>query len=145
MAIEFIQEDSFFELNEESLLHDWLEETILDEGFVLGEINFIYCSDEYLLDLNKKHLNHDYYTDVITFDFRVGDLINTDIFISVDRVRENAKEFSTDFDLELSRMMIHGMLHLMDYDDKSEDEKIEMTERENYYLGKLKAKKGGNK
>ncbi len=145
MAIEFIQEYSFFELNEESLLHTWLEETILDEGFVLGEINFIYCSDEYLLDLNKKHLNHDYYTDVITFDFRVGDLISADIFISVDRVRENAKDFLTDFNTELNRMMIHGMLHLMDYNDKSEDEKVEMTEKENYYLGNLKAKKGGQK
>ncbi len=114
----------------------WIENTILSEKRKAGDISFIFCSDDYLLNINQEYLNHDYYTDVITFDYVQEDEISGDIFISVERIRDNAVEFNATFDDELNRIMIHGVLHLLGYKDKSEQEKQIMTDKENEYLSK---------
>lgn len=101
----------------------------------LGDISIIFCSDNYILDVNLRYLHHDYFTDVITFDYCEGNRLSGDLFISVDSVRENAVEFGTEFDDELHRVIVHGLLHLIGYDDHtSEDQKL-MREKEDYYLG----------
>ena len=94
----------------------------------------IFCSDEYLLDVNRKYLNHDYYTDIITFDYCEGPVLSGDLFISVDSVRENASVYGTEFADELNRVIVHGLLHLMGYDDHTEDDIATMRAKENYYL-----------
>jgi rRNA maturation RNase YbeY len=100
----------------------------------VGDISFIFCSDEYLLSVNRKYLNHDYYTDIITFDDVEGNVINGDIIISVDRVKENSIEFQTSFENEIHRIIIHGVLHLLGYKDKVKKDKILMTQKEDLYL-----------
>ena len=104
----------------------------------LGAISFIFCNDDYLLDVNRKYLNHDYYTDIITFDYREGDILSGDIFISLDTVRSNAKEFGSTFKDELHRVIVHGVLHLIGFNDKSEEESLVMRENENKCLELLK-------
>jgi len=106
------------------------------EGQSIGEINYIFCSDEYILSINEEYLNHDYYTDIITFDNRdnTQDDIEADIFVSVDRVQENAQMIQVPFDTELRRVMVHGLLHLLGYHDKSEEEISQMREKEEAYL-----------
>jgi rRNA maturation RNase YbeY len=113
----------------------WIKNTILKEGRKTGDITFIFCSDEYLLEINKQYLDHDYYTDIITFDYVEKDVISGDIFISADRVRENAATFGVSFSNELNRILIHGVLHLLGYKDKEADEKKLMTSKEDNYLG----------
>lgn len=101
----------------------------------LGDISIIFCSDNYILDVNLRYLHHDYFTDVITFDYCEGNRLSGDLFISIDSVRENAVEFGTEFDDELHRVIVHGLLHLIGYDDNTlEDQKL-MREKEDYYLG----------
>jgi rRNA maturation RNase YbeY len=102
-----------------------------------GDLCFIFCSDLFLLDMNKKHLNHDYYTDVITFDYTADNVVSGDIFISVERIDENARKFGVSFNHELSRVMYHGVLHLCGYDDKQKDEKRTMREKEDFYIKTL--------
>jgi rRNA maturation RNase YbeY len=102
-----------------------------------GDLCFIFCTDDFLLDINKKYLDHNYYTDVITFDYTEDNLVSGDIFISVERVNENAARFGVSFNHELSRVMYHGMLHLCGYGDKSDDEKQTMREKEDFYLKTL--------
>ena len=104
------------------------------ESKVLGDISIIFVSDSYLLEINQKYLNHDYYTDIITFDYCEMNIISGDLFISVDRVQENADTFNVDFLTELHRVMIHGILHLCGYKDKSDEEERLMRELENKYL-----------
>jgi len=116
----------------------WIKETIIAEGKNVGDIAFIFCSDDYLLDVNRKFLEHDYYTDIITFDYVDQNLINGDIFISVDRVKENASIYYSDFNNELNRIMIHGVLHLLGYKDKVKKDKALMTAKEDFYLNKFK-------
>jgi rRNA maturation RNase YbeY len=111
-----------------------LSKTIQEEGFLLGDITVIFVTDGYLLEMNKKHLNHDYYTDIITFDYCEGNIISGDLFISLDRVRENASTFDTPFLLELKRVMIHGVLHLCGHKDKTKEEEENMRSLENKYL-----------
>lgn len=113
----------------------WLSDICEQEGKVLGEVNLIFCSDEYLLDVNKKYLNHDYYTDIITFDYNEGDLIFGDLFISKDRVVENAETVKVEFQVELNRVVVHGVLHLLGYKDKSEEDEAQMRLKENWALG----------
>ncbi len=125
------------QLDNEDQLSQWISETIASEGFSEGEINYIFCDDAYLLDLNIEFLDHDTLTDIISFDYTLGKLINGDIYISVERVRENAKDFDVSFENEVSRVMIHGILHYCGYKDKSESEAAEMRSKENYYLAKL--------
>ncbi|WP_159521229.1 rRNA maturation RNase YbeY [Sunxiuqinia indica] len=116
---------------------DWIKNTILNEGKQSGEISFVFCSDDYLLDINRQYLDHDYYTDIITFDYVEGSLISGDIFISIDRVKENADVFKVSFENELNRIIIHGVLHLLGYKDKDLKQKEVMTGKEDYYLQKF--------
>ena len=118
-------------------IRKWIKNAIASENRVLGEVNIIYCSDEYLLKINQDSLNHDYYTDIITFDYCEGQEIIGDLFISVDRVRDNAKQVKVDFKDELHRVIIHGIMHLCGYADKTKVEKALMTEKENKYLNLL--------
>ncbi|MEZ5021985.1 MAG: rRNA maturation RNase YbeY [Chitinophagales bacterium] len=109
----------------------WISKVVDLEGYELSELSYIFCSDEYLLNINKEYLNHDYYTDIITFDNSEEDnLIAGDIFVSIDRVEENATELNVSFENELKRVMIHGVLHLCGYGDKSEEEEKLMREKE---------------
>lgn len=126
--------ETVFNLKDESHLENWIEKVVSDKGFELGEINYIFCDDEYLLRLNIEFLQHDTLTDIISFDNSLGKLINGDIFISVERVKENANDFKVSFEDELHRVMIHGVLHYMGLKDKSADEKQEMRNQENKAL-----------
>ena len=101
----------------------------------LGDISIIFCSDNYILDVNLRYLHHDYFTDVITFDYCEGNRLSGDLFISVDSVRENAVEFGTEFDDELHRVIVHGLLHLIGYYDHTPEDQKLMREKEDYYLG----------
>ena len=115
----------------------WIRETITSEGFRSGEISFIFCGDNYLHQINKEYLRHDTYTDIITFDNSDEEgTISGDIFISVERVEENALGFQVSSTDELHRVIIHGILHLCGYLDKKPADKKQMTEKENYYLNK---------
>lgn len=137
-AIHFFTEEISFTLKNKTIIRNWLRETISAEGYVLEELNFIFCSDEYLLGINQQYLDHDTYTDVITFDnSEAPKTIVGDIFISIDRIKENAKEFKHDFMDELCRVMVHGTLHLLGYPDKGKVAKKIMTEKEDLYLAKL--------
>ncbi len=111
-----------------------LSKLITEEAKVIGDISIIFVSDEYLLEMNKKYLNHDYYTDIITFDYCEKNVISGDLFISVERVEENADTFNISFISELHRVMIHGVLHLCGYRDKTDEEQVEMRSMENKYL-----------
>lgn len=128
----------FFENIEEitipPLTKDWLHNLITTENKKLGEINYIFCDDEHLLQVNRDFLQHDYYTDVITFDYVKGKTISADIFVSLPRISDNAKSLSKDFNSELLRVLAHGILHLCGYKDKSEYEILEMRSKEDYYL-----------
>lgn len=109
----------------------WIESIAKQESKTINYITFIFCSDDYLLDINIKYLNHDYYTDIITFPYKEGDDIESDIYISVDRVKENAEEFDESFENELLRVMAHGVLHLMGYGDKTPEMSAIMRAKEN--------------
>lgn len=119
-----------FQLDNEELYSQWIQDVIISESKELGEINYIFCDDEYLLDINQQYLDHDYYTDVISFDYTENDLISGDVFISIDRVRENAKDYNVEFEEELKRVIIHGVLHYCGYCDKSEAEEQLMRNKE---------------
>jgi len=112
----------------------WLKNCIYKYNKRVGDISFIFCSDSYILDINKKYLKHDYYTDIITFDNCVNNIINGDIYISIDTVKNNSKEYKTAFFEELNRVMVHGVLHLIGFNDTTETEQIEMTKQENKCL-----------
>lgn len=137
--INFYKEDTVFNFKSKKLIKEWIKNTIDNEGFILDELNFILCSDEYLLKINQDFLQHDYYTDVITFDnSEIEKHILGDIFISIDRVKDNAKQEKVKILDELCRIMIHGTLHLLGYKDKTTKAKKEMTAKENLYLAALK-------
>lgn len=119
-----------FNLEEENRYEKWLKEVISSEGKKLGEISFIFCNDEYLLEINQKYLDHDTFTDIISFDNSVGKILGGDIFISTERVKENAEQFSVEFKEELKRVMVHGILHFCGYKDKTTDEKKLMRSKE---------------
>ncbi|RZK50605.1 MAG: rRNA maturation RNase YbeY [Pedobacter sp.] len=136
--INYFSEDIQFQLKAKRKHTSWLKDCISEEGFKLSELNFILCSDEYLLGINQDFLQHDYYTDVITFDnSEAPKIILGDIFISLDRVAENALQFGSTKSEELRRIMVHGTLHLLGYRDKTKAAKTEMTFKENYYLQKF--------
>ncbi|MCL6217097.1 rRNA maturation RNase YbeY [Zunongwangia pacifica] len=127
--INFYSENDFA-LAQEDIYKKWIERVISSEGKRLGEISYIFCDDEYLLDINQKFLDHDTYTDIISFDDSMGNLLNGDIYISTERVRENAQEYNEDFDTELKRVLVHGVLHYCGYKDKSEEDAALMREKE---------------
>ena len=134
-AIYFHTEDFEFDLENESATAKWIEGIIKVEKFILVELNYIFCSDEYLLKINQEYLDHDTFTDIITFDNSESEFeIEGDIFISIPRVRENAKTFQATFDQELHRVLAHGILHLMGHGDKTQEEKERMRKSEDYYL-----------
>jgi probable rRNA maturation factor len=126
-----------FSLDNEDKLSIWISHVINSEGFKLEEINYIFCDDDYLHKLNLEFLKHDTLTDVISFDYSVGKIIQGDIFISIERVLDNAKDFNVSILEELHRVMVHGVLHYCDYKDKAEDEEKLMRQKENYYLKQL--------
>ncbi len=140
--INFFTEDIQYTLKQKTKIRSWISATIADEGYKLVELNFILCSDEYLLRINQDYLQHDDYTDVITFDNAEGPkTIVGDIFISLERIKENAQQFKADTLTELCRVMIHGTLHLLGYKDKTKAAKTQMTAKEDYYLA-LRAEQG---
>lgn len=126
-----------FELNNGTALKKWISEIIISEGYEIGEILYVFCDDEYLHKLNIEYLNHDTLTDIISFDYKVGKQINGEIYISVERVVENAKDFKTNFQDEVHRVMIHGILHFCGYKDKSESEESSMRAKEDESLERL--------
>lgn len=128
--ISFNYETDFL-LENESDYERWIQQIIITENKQEGEINYVFCDDEYLLDINQKYLNHDYYTDIISFDYSVANELHGDIFISIDRVRENANEFKVSFHNELLRVMAHGVLHYCGYKDKTDEESALMRTKEN--------------
>ncbi|HEY0899783.1 MAG TPA: rRNA maturation RNase YbeY [Sphingobacteriaceae bacterium] len=137
IPVHFFSEDLVFTLKQKTNVRNWIQSTIIAEGYALDELNFIFCSDTYLLTINQQYLDHDTYTDIITFDnSEEEDRITGDIFISVERVRENANHFGVAFEDELHRVIIHGTLHLLGYPDKTKAEKTRMTQKEDEYLAK---------
>lgn len=123
-----------FILDNEEITKEWIVNCTEENGFEVGEINYIFCDDEYLHKINMEFLQHDTFTDIISFDYTMGKLIGGDIFISVPRVQENAKEFGVNFKEELHRVIIHGVLHYMGYKDKTDEEKQLMRDKENSCL-----------
>ena len=119
-----------YELQDEAIIKKWLSEVILSENKQEGEINYIFCDDNYLLEINKQYLNHDTLTDVISFDYSLGNEIGGDIFISVERVKENAYDYKTAFEQELKLVMVHGILHYCGYKDKEAEEEQIMRAKE---------------
>ena len=132
--IRFFSEDVCFDFNQKLLTKRWLKLVAQAEQRNIGDINIIFCSDPYILDVNIKYLGHDYFTDIITFDYCEGNLLSGDLFVSIDTVRENALYYGTDFENELNRVMVHGILHLIGYDDHTENDQKVMRQKENYYL-----------
>ncbi|KQR95234.1 rRNA maturation factor [Chryseobacterium sp. Leaf180] len=127
----------FYENTEEKVDHkhiSWLEKIIQNENKKLGEINYIFCDDEYILKINRDYLQHDYYTDIITFDSVKGKTISGEIFVSLQRISDNASTLSVRFDKELKRVLAHGILHLCGYKDKTEEEISEMRNKEEFYI-----------
>lgn len=132
--IRYFCEDIRFTYKNKLANNRWLKMVAGSEIRKIGDINVIFCSDNYILDVNMKYLQHDYFTDIITFDYCEGKVLSGDLFISVDSVRENSIEFGTDFEEELHRVIVHGVLHLIGYDDHTEEDKKLMRLKENYYL-----------
>lgn len=122
---------------DETRLSEWISSVIISEGFTEGEINYIFCSDDYLHKLNVEFLDHDTLTDIISFDYTMGKLISGDIFISIDRVKENASEYNVEFLDELTRVMVHGILHYCGYKDKTTEDSQTMRLKENFYKSQL--------
>jgi len=155
MSIFFFSEKIKFKPKGKSVVIKWLYSVAVSEGYSVDELNYIFCNDDYLLELNKKYLNHNTLTDIITFDYSENQLsekgnpkklntdyqtpntehrISGDIFISIERIKENAEKYNTTFDEELHRIMVHGLLHLLGYKDKKPGEKILMRKKEDFYL-----------
>ncbi len=132
--ISYYFEDTDFVFKEKNLNGRWLRMVAESEVKRLGDISIIFCSDNYILDVNHRYLEHDYFTDIITFDYCEGDRLSGDLFISVDSVRENSLEYGTEFKDELNRVIVHGILHLIGYDDHTDEDVMTMREKENYYL-----------
>ncbi|MBD0831242.1 rRNA maturation RNase YbeY [Aestuariibaculum sediminum] len=126
-----------FKIDNEDQITNWIVTVIETEGFKLEEINYVFCDDDYLYKLNVEFLDHETLTDIISFDYTVGKLIQGDIFISVERVKENAQDFNVPFNKELQRVIVHGVLHYCGYKDKSTSEAKLMREKEDYYLEQL--------
>ena len=132
--ISYYFQDTDYKFRDRRKTNEWLKLAAESEIRRIGNISIIFCSDNYVLDINQKYLQHDYFTDIITFDYCEGDRLSGDLFISVDSVRENSVEFGTEFKDELNRVIIHGLLHLVGYDDHTEKDIKLMRSKENYYL-----------
>ena len=135
--IHFFSEDTDYKPRHKNALRVWIKETVAAEGYRTGEINFILCSDAYLLTINQQYLQHDTYTDIVTFDSsEAEEVIAGDIFISIERIQENAAKFGVSEIDELHRVIIHGILHLCGYGDKKKEDKLLMTGKEDFYLAR---------
>ena len=132
--ISYYFQDTDFKFRDRRRTNEWLKLAAESEIRRIGNISIIFCSDNYVLDINQKYLQHDYFTDIITFDYCEEDRLSGDLFISVDSVRENSVEFGTEFKDELNRVIIHGLLHLVGYDDHTEKDIKLMRSKEDYYL-----------
>jgi rRNA maturation RNase YbeY len=136
-SIDFFFEDiQPFSINQNHI-KKYINELINTELKECGDISVVFCSDNYLLEMNKQYLEHDYFTDIITFDYVEGNTISGDLFISYDRIKENAEQFNTELVKETYRVVFHGVLHLVGYNDKTEAEQKVMTGKENFYLEKV--------
>ena len=132
--IRFFKEDTDFEYKNKVFAKRWLKFVASSEIKSVGDVNVIFCSDNYVLDVNVKYLGHDYFTDIITFDYCEGSTLSGDLFISVDSVRENSVFYGTEFTDELDRVIVHGLLHLIGYDDHTDEDQAVMRSKEDYYL-----------
>lgn len=133
----FHSEEIDFKLDNEHQIIKWISKVITNESKIIGDISYIFCSDDYLLKVNQDHLNHDYYTDIITFDYCQNGIISGDLFISIDRVTDNASQLKVSFNQELCRVIIHGILHLLGNGDKTEKEALIMRNKEEDALNLL--------
>ena len=136
MSIFFHSENVSFSINEEIVVK-WLKKSVNSLGFTIGELSFIFCSDEYIKKINIKYLTHHFFTDVITFDYSKEKLLFGDVYISIERVKENSKTYKTSFNEEMFRVIIHGVLHLCGFDDKTKEEKSLMRSKENDFLSSI--------
>jgi len=134
--IQYIAENVELPILQKQKTNRWIKEIAADYNLKVGDIAYIFCSDERILEVNNQYLNHDYYTDIITFDYSEGNTISGDIFISLDTVKSNSADFEVSFENELLRIIIHGILHLCGQDDKTPELRLEMTEKENIALKK---------
>ena len=134
VMVSYFFEDTDFKFKNRRLNNMWLKMVAESEIKKLGALSIIFCSDNYILDINQRYLQHDYFTDIITFDYCEVNTLSGDLFISVDSVRENSIFYNVDFETELNRVIVHGLLHLIGYDDHTEDDIKVMREKENYYL-----------
>ena len=138
MPIQFANNEITFNLKNKTKLKEWIKAVIEKEKLVAGDLSYVFVSDDELLKMNQQFLDHDTYTDIITFDYREGKTVNGEIYISIDRVKENAGKFKTTFENELHRVMIHGVLHICGYKDKTKVAKELMRKMEDQSLKKLK-------
>lgn len=138
MSVKFFNEEIKFNLKHKALLKKWINNAIVEEKFKNGAINFIFTSQEEILRINQKYLDHNYFTDIITFNYCENDIINGDVYICIETVKNNSTCFNVTFSEELHRVIIHGVLHLVGYNDQKEEEKHLMREKENFYLERLK-------
>lgn len=134
--ISYFSEETDFSLSHPEHTSQWIHKTIIEENLDQGEVSIIFCSDDYLLKVNQEHLQHDYYTDIITFQYS-SNPVSGDLFISIDRIRENANDYGVSFDTELHRVIIHGILHIIGYKDKTIADVNLIRSKEDYYLSKL--------
>ena len=133
--LKFFSEEIKFKVPQSLKVSGWLKNIAVSEGYKVGELNYIFCSDDYLLEINKQYLDHDYYTDIITFDNSEEDgKLEGDIYVSIDRVKENADHIGVSFDIELRRVLVHGLLHLIGFNDSDEDLKQQMRAKEDECL-----------
>lgn len=132
--IEFYNEDIDLPTINPKIIISWITNIIIRHNKEVGDVSFIFCSDNYLLQINREHLNHNYFTDIITFEYNELNIISGDIFISIDTVLENSKEYQVLFSNELNRVMIHGILHLLGFNDKTDEEQFIMTQKEDEAL-----------
>jgi rRNA maturation RNase YbeY len=137
LAVNYFSEKSDFKFKNKRKTTNWLKTVISSNRKIAGELSFIFCTDEHLLEINKTYLKHFYLTDVITFNYNVEDVINGDIYISVDRISENAHIFGVSFDSELYRIMVHGILHLLGFNDKTKKQEKQMRDLEDFYLKEI--------
>lgn len=137
MAIHYFSETAKFRFNRKRVTTNWFKKVINSYKKEIGDISIVFCSDEQLLEINKQYLKHSYFTDVITFNYNSNDVISGDIYISIDRISENARNFNESFDKELNRVMIHGILHLLGFNDKKSSEKEKMRELEDLHLKEI--------
>lgn len=137
MAINFIREDRNPPKFLRKKTKDWIKDAIITRNYKVGEINYIFCSDEIILEINNQYLNHDYYTDIITFNYNDKKVINTDIYMSIDRIKDNAKIYNEKYINEFYRVLIHGILHLTGQNDKTKTQSLKMRQLEDYFLEKF--------